>query len=239
MRRPTNMPPRLPTPARSGNVPARPADGFGAVTKMPGRAASHVASDAQRYMPTNDRMAAQVTAMSGMRDVIGNDEAARFRGTDLAPIGGDMPEDRNSQNLPAVISRAIAAGGDRFQPRWHMIRRLPGYLQEPIRGMARPIFREFTSTPIEDLQVLSTASNSEFEVKMMMSWIAKHGTRVDEADIDLSGMVPGYRAKAQKWTAEEYTFLLVKDEWGHYVYGWPREHDLDLDHDRRPALPGR
>jgi len=96
---------------------------------------------------------------------------------------------------------------------------------------------------------VTTVTNDLAEVKALMTWIARHGTRQDVAQIDIGNILPHlpgdgdgerpYVADVQKWSVEDYSFLVVRDEFGHYVYGWPRDHDMTLDNEHRPMLPGR
>jgi len=224
-------------------------DGF-LTTTRPGRVATRDETlRATIHTPMSPLVAQGVSqiARSGLRDVVSDREAREFAAKDGAdalrpPANAGTPgaaevEPRTPENLPAVISHAIERAGDRFDPRWHMVRRLPGYLAEPIRRLGRSLIGAFTQTPIEEIQVVSTLSNSETEVKMMMAWIAKHGVRQDVATLDVDAVISGYRPDVQKWAAEGYSFLLVKDMAGYYVYAWPRDHDLELTFDQRPSLP--
>jgi len=161
---------------------------------------------------------------SGMEDDISDDDAAAY-----AALGGDDNDEEatghdearpNIENLPAVINRAITrTGGDGIDPEWHMVKHLPGYLQTPIRKLGRMVFGQFTDTPIEDIQVLATLVNPEHDVRGVMSWIKQNGIRDDRANIDFSQIMPGYKADVQLWNTRGYSFLLVHDMAGFYVYG--------------------
>lgn len=199
-------------PSAADFAPAAPAD-----TTRPGRAA--------KARPTIKPMEPQASMFIdnlkdlGLDDDISDEEAAFNAGIST---DGATPEPTTPENLPAVMSSAVAAAGHiPFEPEWHMVRHLPGYLQAPIRALGRQIFSPFTDTPIEDIQVLCTLTNPENEVKMMMSWIRKNGIRDDQAEMDFSNIMPGYSANTQIWSTEGYQFMLVQDPMGYYVYGWP------------------
>jgi hypothetical protein len=135
---------------------------------------------------------------------------------------GYEPEIPNTENLPAIISREVAQTGGRINPEWHEVKQLPGYFQSAIRALGRSVFRQFTDTPIEDIQVLTTLGNinSEHEVTGMMDWIRRNGARDDAAAIDFSQIMPGYNADVSFWRTKDYSFLLVHDFAGYYIYGF-------------------
>jgi hypothetical protein len=166
---------------------------------------------------------------SGIGDEISDEEAARRAGLhpQMTPSPSDQPEPPPPENLPAVIRSELMAHGDKefqdpaFNPKWIQVKHLPGYLQSAIRGLGRAVFSQFTDTPIEDIQVLSTLSNPTYDVKKMMAFIRKNGVRDDSAEIDFEPVMPGYSAKTQLWRMVGYDFLLVKDLMGYYIYSWP------------------
>jgi hypothetical protein len=160
-----------------------------------------------------------------MQDEISDDEAHRRSGIGDFEADTDVgyePVIPNTENLPAVISREVAQTGGRINPEWHEVKQLPGYFQSAIRALGRSVFRQFTDTPIEDIQVLTTLGNinSEHEVTGMMDWIRRNGARDDAAAIDFSQIMPGYNADTSYWRTKDYSFLLVHDFAGYYIYGW-------------------
>lgn len=124
--------------------------------------------------------------------------------------------------LPAVISKELERQGGSFSPEWHQVQNLPGYVQTAIRALGRKVFGEFTSTPIEDLQVCSTLSNDEMEVKKLAAILTRRGQRITDANIDFSGIMPGYDADVSLYQLGEAQFMAVKDMAGIYVYAWPK-----------------
>lgn len=151
---------------------------------------------------------------------------AAFAQSDLArnaePTAGHtdgVPEPTTIENLPMVINNQLSTDGMNIEPKWHMVRNLPGYMQQGIKALGQMVFAPFTSTPIEKIQVLSTLSNEEVEVKAMMTWIKRNGVRDDEAELEFGEIMPGYSAQTQIWNADGYKFMVVKDFAGYYVYG--------------------
>jgi hypothetical protein len=102
-------------------------------------------------------------------------------------------------------------------------------VQEPIKRLGAEVFGAMTDTPIDDIQMVSTVNSPVTEVQALMSWIKHNGTRDDEAVVDFGKIMPGYRAETQVWSVEDYTFLLVRDMQGHYVYGWPGGPDPKIE----------
>lgn len=170
------------------------------------------------------------------RDVISDEEAARIAGYGDDPDEGW--EQRTPEMLPAVISKAIAESGDGLvYPQWHMVRHLPGYMREAIRSLGRAVFAQFTDTPIEDIQVLTTILNPERELQALAAWIRRNGIMDDDPDMDFDRAFPGYKVRPQLWNVQGYTFLLVEDFAGRYIYGWPGGRGVHLENDApRPML---
>jgi hypothetical protein len=162
---------------------------------------------------------------SDIDDKISDEEASR-----ISDFG--IPEPHDITNLPAVISKEIKKYGDDIvEPEWSQIKNLPGYLQNPIRALGRQVFRQFTNTPIEDIQMIGTIGglNSNNDVIGMMNWIKRHGVRDDSANIDFSQVMPGYRADVSLWKTADYSFLLVKDFGGYYIYAWVGGRGVHVD----------
>lgn len=145
---------------------------------------------------------------------------------------------RRPENLPTIISTAVARTDDNWiVPEWHQVRNLPGYRAEQIRALGRQIFRMFTETPLEDIQTCTTLSNDVQEVQAMMAWIKKNGIRNDKMEMDFNQVMPAYKADVQSWDVEGFSFLLVRDPSGHYIYGWPGGRGVHLEEEPpRPML---
>jgi hypothetical protein len=188
--------------------------------------------------------AAQAHAASIMSANLGqdhiSDEQARARSglNHIEMTEGVTPEVPNPENLPAVINQAMTQSGVRT-PEWTMVRDLPGYMANSIRVLGRQVFNQFTDTPVEDIQAVTTLTHSDIEVRSLMSWIRKNGVCDDSAHMDFDNVMPGYTAKTRLWKVKDYDFLLVEDMGGKYVYGWPGGRGVHLDNQPAPRIGGR
>lgn len=133
---------------------------------------------------------------------------------------GELPEPVVPQDLPAVIEREMIYTGGRAHPKWYQVKRLPGYMQQAIRLIGRKVFKSFTYTPIEEIHVLSTLTNTESELQLTASWIQKHGNKVVHQKLEFQELIPDYEADMEVWDVSGYQFALVKDFMGLYIYGW-------------------
>jgi hypothetical protein len=165
-----------------------------------------------------------------------------------AELGADTPallttdgyEPVTPNTLPAVISRQLTASGDpdiedNFDPEWHQIRHLPGYLQTAIRQIGRRVFAQFTTTPIEDIQMVCEILNPASDVQKMATWVVRNGHKEDEQRMDFSDIIPGFTADCTLWRAGGVEYLIMRDIGGHYIYAWPEDHRQMTD---RNAAPG-
>lgn len=69
--------------------------------------------------------------------------------------------------------------------------------------------------------------NTPAEVNAVAGWVRDNGERVTEGEIDFADSIPDYQADIQQWTAAGIRWLLVRDEFGVYVYSWPESSSLD------------
>ena len=132
----------------------------------------------------------------------------------------------NPNNVPAVISRAVAASGElSTDPEFHQVKNLPGYISRTIRAMGRATFDAYTSTPIEDVTVIADLGgrgpNSNREVQSVANWLSNNAQKVDRASMDFGASIPGYSAETLEYSTGDVRFLLVKDFAGRYIYAWP------------------
>lgn len=212
-------------PMSAGEVSTQRASSAVAPSPVPGARAGRAKTRAAMNAPTSPEMAARWRdlASSGLEDRISDAEAADISGYD--PDGPTQQsfdlEPVTTTTLPAVVNRALTDAGSRIQPEWHMVKDLPGYMASAIRAMGRMVFEPFTDTPIEEIQVLSSLSNKEIEVKTVLTWLTRNAIRDDEAELTFQEILPGYAAKTQIWNTADATFMAVKDDHGIYVYGWP------------------
>jgi hypothetical protein len=123
-----------------------------------------------------------------------------------------------------VINAALKAGGS-ITPEWHMVKNLPGYMSAGIRAIGRQVFSPFTKTKIEDIQVIANLNdsgpNSAGEINAVAKFLLDFGTKSTDASMEFQDRIPGYKADMKVYTFANYTFLLVKDHAGNYIYSWP------------------
>lgn len=151
-----------------------------------------------------------------------------FMGMDLSGLEDeiDMRYDLmvpTPTDLPKVINSALKAAG-KEDPKWHMVRNLPGYMSQGIRAIGRQVFSPFTTTRIEDIQVVANIGggpNTKKEIDAVASFLVKFGTKINDASMEFQERIPGYRAEMKVYTFANYTFLIVKDHAGEYIYSWP------------------
>lgn len=200
---------------------------------MPGRQATSAQTRASIRGGFSDLASDHFTALhrSDLRD-----DVPTHSDEDDALVS-DGVDRRTPENLPAVISTAITLTDDMIIPQWHKVQNLPAFCAQQVRALGRQIFKEYTDIPVDDIQTCTTLTNDVREVQAMMAWIKKNGVRNDEMKYDFNDLMPGYHADVQNWDAEGYSFLLVRDHSGHYVYGWPGGRGVHLTEDApRPML---
>ena len=177
----------------------------------------------------------------GLEDEISDEEAAQEAGYNIDQDNDGYIEPRQDlENLPATIENmpakvnnevATAAGVD---PEWHQVRNLPGYLKAAIRALGRQVFGQFTNTRIEDIQVLANLGesgepNSAREMNAVAGWLKDQGERDTDGEMNFQRSIPDYGADFKIYSAEGYTFMIVKDEYGEYIYSWPAEDNKLLN----------
>ncbi len=147
-------------------------------------------------------------------------------GYELPNDAGIEPTIRTPENLPAVVQSGLEVQD--FNPTWHMVGNLPGMMLQAIRIVGKMVFGHFTTLPVEQIQMMTTAfgMNPEADVRKMFYLIKEHGTYQDSMHYDFSEHMPEYQAIAgdtdsKLYRAFGYEFLLMRDNGGHYVYGWP------------------
>ena len=170
-------------------------------------------------------------------DTVSDQEALRRSGRTNTTIGVD-PEPRQPGTDLAAICNDIAAAG-RVQPNFRQVSDLPGYIANAIRAMGRTVFSAYTSTPLEEIQVLANVGgqgpNTQAELNAVAGWARANATedqRASEAAIaNFGNAIPGYEPQLNVYDAGGTTFMVVQDNMGRYVYSWPTSTD-------GPALNG-
>lgn len=160
-----------------------------------------------------------------------------------------VPEPITPANLPAVISKEIAATDpNAVNPEWHAVANLPGNTSRAIRTLGKALFGAFTKTPTQDIVMIGNLGgqgpNSERDIRSVANWVVEHGRPVDTAAIDFAQVMPGYVAETKQYTAGGARFMLVRDAFGTYIYAWPESDSLDTVEQLPPGrstkqIPGR
>jgi hypothetical protein len=145
-------------------------------------------------------------------------------------IEGIEPVPVEPTTLPKVITREVLAHG-MLVPEWHMVKHLPGYLAAPIRAIGRAVFKPFTRTPIEEIQVIANlmggGPNEERELNAVAGYLLIHGHRDRDAEIIFHDKIPNYTAEIKVFKDRGMTYLLVNDFAGHYIYAWPTGDEIN------------
>lgn len=66
------------------------------------------------------------------------------------------------------------------------------------------------------------------EINAVASWLKQNAIRDMEGEIQFSEIFEGYEAEVKLYNAVGYSFLLVKDFMGNYIYSWPGGRGVHL-----------
>ena len=150
--------------------------------------------------------------------------------------GYPEPIPTTPENLPAVINKSIVRAGYQH-PDWHTVATLPGNMAQGIRTLGRQLFRSFTRTPTDKIimigNVMGQGPNTSAEINAVAGWIVNNGTKITTGDIDFNRIMPGYSADIQQWDCDGARFLIVKDQFGKYIYSWPSSESVGISAQRR------
>lgn len=137
--------------------------------------------------------------------------------------------------LPKIISTSLLAAGMQ-NPDFHQVKNLPGYMMSGIRFIGRKVFSPFTNTKLEDISVIANLNNSgpntEAELNAVANFLRTHATRNPKYELSFFEKIPGYNAEALLYAYANYTFLVVKDHAGHYIYAWPSTDNKNTLNDK-------
>jgi hypothetical protein len=142
-----------------------------------------------------------------------------------------------TQNLPAVAGQKLQAAGVQ-EPDFHKVSNLPGNMSRAIRTLGKQLFRTLTRTATEDVYVVANLGgqgpNSTGEVNAVANWVREHGEDLGDGNIDFDTTIPGYNADIKQYSAGGIRWLLVRDEFGNYIYSWPEADSIQ--HTNAPAI---
>jgi hypothetical protein len=141
-----------------------------------------------------------------------------------------LPDVRvDTENLPAIAGRALQAAGTQ-DPKFHKVANLPGNMSRAIRTLGKQLFRSFTSTDTDDIWMVGNLNgqgpNSRAEVNAVANWARTNGEDIGAGDIDFDTSIPGYTADIQQYSAAGIRWLVVRDEFGDYIYSWPERDSI-------------
>lgn len=184
-----------------------------------------VSGDRTRQRMSSVRPTDAIADKLSQMDLSGEDDISDHEAAVNA--GLDPDQDRTMPTVPrnemSTISTAVVKS-EGIVPEWHMVKHLPGYLIQGIRSIGRQVFRPFTTTPIEEIQVLANIGdgpNDQKELDAVMQYLKNNGERDSEAELEFHERIPNYGAKVKIYKALDYTFMVVKDFAGNYIYAWP------------------
>jgi hypothetical protein len=141
-----------------------------------------------------------------------------------------LPDVRvDTENLPAIAGQALQAAGTQ-DPKFHKVANLPGNMSRAIRTLGKQLFRSFTSTDAGDIWMVGNLNgqgpNSRAEVNAVANWARTNGEDIGAGDIDFDTSIPGYTADIQQYSAAGIRWLVVRDEFGDYIYSWPERDSI-------------
>jgi hypothetical protein len=180
------------------------------------------------------RAAGRIEPNQRMRDLLG-----RMRDIEHDPDDAGYPDPEEPEtlpahrvttaNLPAIANDALAAAGVQ-NPDFHKVSNLPGNMKRAIRSLGKSLFGSMTSTPTDQIHMIGNLGgqgpNSTQEVNAVANWVRNHGDDLGDGNIDFDTTIPGYSADIRQYTAAGISWLLVRDEFGNYIYSWPEQDSI-------------
>jgi hypothetical protein len=181
------------------------------------------------------RATRNITPNDQMRDMLGRmrnieaDDDHEYPAPDEAENLPDVHV--NQQNLPAIAGQQLQAAGIE-DPTFHKVANLPGNMSRAIRTLGKSLFRSLTRTPTENIWMLGNLNNqgpnTRSEVNAVANWISENGHDVGNGNIDFDASIPGYDADIHQFSAGGIRWLMVRDQFGDYIYSWPESDSIDV-----------
>lgn len=192
------------------------------------------------------RATAGITPNERMRDLL-----SRMRDIEVDPTDAGYPDPEpvtdltvhvDTENLPVVAKKALAAAGT-VTPTFHKVANLPGNMSRGIRTMGKQLFRMFTRTPTENIymigDVMGMGPNSRREMNAVAGYLRNNGENLGVGDLDFNEIIPGYRADVNQFKANGIRWLVVRDEFGEYIYAWPESESMMFNDNTKELERGR
>jgi len=186
------------------------------------------------------RATSGITPNERMRDLL-----SRMRDIDVDPTDAGYPDPDpvtdltvrvDTENLPVVANKALSAAGT-VTPTFHQVANLPGNMSRGIRTMGKQLFRMFTRTPTEDIymvgNVMGQGPNTSRELNAVAGYLRDKGKNMGIGDLDFEQIIPGYHADVNQFKANGIRWLVVRDEFGEYVYAWPERDSTMFNNNTR------
>lgn len=149
---------------------------------------------------------------------------------------------RSSESVLTEVScdnRATLPSTPNHMIRWLTLSQLPGMFSAGIKAIGESIFLPLTSTPPDRIEVIACMANRGPHLQRDIDFTAhqlRHTvspSRIFEYSAEQIGQLfgSGYQAQAVQLDEVDFTYLLVRDLMGSYIYRWP-------SHETKPRHPG-
>lgn len=147
-------------------------------------------------------------------------------------------EPKESNNLPAIISKEMRAAGVR-EIEFMQVKDLPGMMRQTIKRMGSQVFSMFTNTPIDEIAIVANINgtggpNELADVNAVIGYAKQYGTKDTHAQMNFNRSMPGYEAEVAMYSTTNMSYLAVKDFMGSYVYSWPKMQSKRLRESVKP-----
>ena len=204
------------------------------VSDLPGKKSSKSKSKTTQYKTPSGSTDVMRQFIDRVGDV--DDEVEIDSPTDDSDFDQTTIEPVEPENLPTVISKAVARTDQDLDVNWHKLSNLPGYAIKQIRGAFRPLFRSIMNVELEDVSVATTLdpSTNALDMKKLIGAIGKSGIRDDNFSLKAFDIDPeNYQIEnAYVYNMGGWAFLILKENLmgttNFYVYAGPgRGTDLD------------
>lgn len=129
--------------------------------------------------------------------------------------GVEEPVPPVEETLPAIIQTALstAPGEIKSYQMANIVKQQPPQKRSQLEAAGKEIFSEWSSRDLslKDIYAITSLTNSETEVKVMLAWIMMHGRKIaDDIRYNFPGM-PGYKPRAEIWEDEGARFMIVRE----------------------------
>jgi len=136
--------------------------------------------------------------------------------------------------LSTLEPTAVKATGKTMAPanegratEWITLRQLPGFMWDAIRAMGDSVFSPLTNTPLGNIEVIANLAghgpHSQQDIDITANRLRQTTapSNILEYSTDqMKHQFGMYEAQAVQFGEAEFTYLLVKDPMGSYIYRW-------------------